>query len=719
MKPESQSTAPVSGTAWLSKFLASIRTNRAPLLMIASVVLIALIPLYGILFPPLVDLPEHLIISKLLWEKLAGVSGLNLEFSFFLGYRLFPALMTVVISFCKLFGISLVYLPRITSMGLMSLHAVVVVIALYLALKDRSWKSCVQAVCFAMPAVVCLYSACWFMGFVNYTLAITLLVPAVFLTERFLRSGKLMDASLLFLTLVLVYAAHPFAPTFWLMWCVCRAVAGFATRTFVLEWKRLLCLGLIVSPIFLYHFLATAGTDLAPVSRSFLHQPAILSINGWYQARVLGLFNGAFFQADNISDSRWFALLAIGLILFATFLAFRSKQDQQVRNPALASVFLLFLSSWVNEGFIPVPGGHWLAYDYRFSSTSYAICLAVSGMLLIRFLPGLTDKREYKLVYALLACVSVLASMSHLIEVRGAYGRFDVQARKYMAKVFRNEQPAAIPLPRSRYHPNGSYLKHYVCLTQPDCNSKGTTFSKGFASMLYPVRIVGVNRVPAGELVGHWKMDERNGSDPCIDASGNGNTGQPHGTTVVDGRKGGKARMFNGKGDYIEVPPIAIPDAITVSAWVYADNFVQNGFVVTRNPVNTQWALFFAADGLLRWRGASSSSNVACNVPPSRQWHHIVGKQTGTSGSLYVDGVLRASGTVRAIGNAPTSITIGRYDTVGFDYFTGRIDEVRIYNRALSDAEILELFTSELLPSPAPPPVGTPTPTPPPKAQIR
>ncbi len=304
MKPESQPTVSVSGTAWLTKCLAWIRANKALFVMVLIVVLIALLPLYGILFPPLVDLPEHILISKLLWEKLSGVSGLNLELSFFLGYRLFPALMIVVIPFCKLCGISLVYLPRIVPMGLMSFHAVVVVTILCFGLKDRSWKARVFAVCFAIPAVVCMYSACWFYGFVNYTLAITLLVPAVFLTERFLRSGKLSDASLLFLTLLLVYTAHPFAPAFWLMWCVCRAVAAFATRTFVLEWKKLICLGLIFSPILLYHFLATAGTDLAPASRSFLHQPAFLSINGWYQGRFRGLFNGAFFQADNISDSR-------------------------------------------------------------------------------------------------------------------------------------------------------------------------------------------------------------------------------------------------------------------------------------------------------------------------------------------------------------------------------------------------------------------------------
>lgn len=699
MELESQPTASVSGTAWVSKCLAWIRTNRALFLMISLVVLIALIPLYGILFPPLVDLPEHILISKLLWEKLSGVSRLNLELSSFLGYRLFPALMMVVIPFCKLWGISLVYLPRIVAMGLMSLHAVVVVTILYFGLKDRSWKSCVLAVCFAIPAVVCMYSACWFFGFVNYTLAITLLVPAVFLTERFLRSGKLIDASLLFFTLLLVYTAHPFAPTFWLLWCFSRTVAGIATRTFVLEWKKLICLGLIFLPIFLYHFLATAGTELAPASSSFLSQPAILSINAWYQGRFRGLFNGAFFQADNISDSRLFALVAIGLILFAAVLALRFNQDQHVRNAALASVFLPFISSWVNEGFIPVPGGHWLAYDYRFSSTSYAISLAVAGMLLIRLLPVLTDKRRYRAVFVLLASVSVLASASHLIEVRKAYRRFDVQARKYMAKVFKHEQPVAIPLPPSRYHPDGSFLKHYVCLTQPDCNSTGTTFSRGYAAILYPVTVRAVNRVPTGDLAAYWKMDELHESDPCIDASGNDNTGTPRGTTVVGGRIRGKARRFNGKGDHLEIPPIYIPDAITVSAWVYSDNFVQNGFVVTRNPVNKQWALFFEADGLLKWRGAGGGNKVVCAAPANYHWHHIVGKQKGTAGSLYVDGVLRASGTLPAIGNAPTSITIGRHDTVSFHYFTGRIDEVRIYNRALSDPEIFQLFTSGDVPS--------------------
>jgi len=391
-----------------------MRSNKVIFLMILLVVLIALVPLYGILFPPLVDLPEHILISKLLWEKLSGVSHLDLEISWFLGYRLFPAFMLVVIPLCKLCGISFLYLPRIVTMALISLHAIIVATILYFGLNNKSWKSCVLAACFSLPAVVCIYSACWFIGFVNYTLAITLLIPAVFLTERFLRSGKLIDASLLSLNLLMVYAAHPFALAFWLMWCFSRALAGLATQTFFLEWKGLIFLGLTFLPVLLYHFLATRATGLAPSSHSLLSQPAIVSINVWYENRFRPLLDGALLKADDAADSRFFARFAIGLILFVTVLAFRAPQNQRIKTVMLSSIFLIFVSSWVNEKFIPVPSvAAWLAYDYRFSSTIYAICLALTGMVLIRLIPVSTDKFQHKILFVVLALFSVVASSYH------------------------------------------------------------------------------------------------------------------------------------------------------------------------------------------------------------------------------------------------------------------------------------------------------------------
>jgi hypothetical protein len=120
---------------------------------------------------------------------------------------------------------------------------------------------------------------------------------------------------------------------------------------------------------------------------------------------------------------------------------------------------------------------------------------------------------------------------------------------------------------------------------------------------------------------------------------------------------------------------------------------VQNGFVVGKNPVNTQWALFFESDGHLKWRGAGADKEVRCAPPADRNWHHIAARQEGRTASLYVDGVRCATASVPAIGNETGSITIGRFDGVKYYYFNGRIDDVRIYNRALSDNEISQLFS--------------------------
>jgi hypothetical protein len=482
---------------WVNKCMVWLRTNRAMFVMVLLVVLIVLVPLYGILFPPMVDLPEHILIGKLLWEKLSGVSHLDLEVSLFLGYRLFPALMMVVIPFFKLWGISFAYLPRIVAMALISLHAMVVVPILYFGLKDKSWKSCALGFCFSVPAAVCMYSASWFIGFVNYTLAITCLVVAVFLTERFLRSGRLVDALLLFLAVLLVYAAHPFAITFWLLWCFSRAIAAMIMGDFRLEWKNIGLLGLLFLPIFLYHFLATAGTYLAPSSQSLVSHPPFLSISDWYQRRARGLLDGVFLKADDLADSRLFGWVAIGLVVSSAVLVFRSARNHPGKKAVLSSLLLIFAASWANERFIPVPGVHWLAYEYRFSSTAYAIGLAVAGMALIRLLPVSTDRLSSKITFVLMAFFSVVASADHLIEVRKAYARFDVPAREWTAKVFNRAEPTGIYLPRSPYHADGTYVKNYVCLTQPDCIGPGTFFSTGYGSELYPVKVKSVKSQPS------------------------------------------------------------------------------------------------------------------------------------------------------------------------------------------------------------------------------
>src|SRR4051794_5352432 len=129
------------------------------LVLIAAVILFAWVPLYRILFPPLVDLPEHLLISKLLWEKLTGVSHLDLEISWFLGYRLLPVILLSTIAFSKFLGIPLLLLPRIVALSLIAVHAIVVLCLLYSRLRNKAWWGYLLATCLALPAVISMYTA--------------------------------------------------------------------------------------------------------------------------------------------------------------------------------------------------------------------------------------------------------------------------------------------------------------------------------------------------------------------------------------------------------------------------------------------------------------------------------------------------------------------------------------------------------------------------------
>jgi hypothetical protein len=152
----------------------------------------------------------------------------------------------------------------------------------------------------------------------------------------------------------------------------------------------------------------------------------------------------------------------------------------------------------------------------------------------------------------------------------------------------------------------------------------------------------------------------------------------------------GQALSFNGITSYVQTPTQSISGTITVSAWVYSSNFNQSGFIIGKNPVNTQWELFF--EGTLRWRGGSGSDLLYCNAPSSNAWHHVAATQSGLNASLYIDGALCQSATVTALGNGAGTIDIGRFDN-GY-HFNGAIDDVRIYNRALSASEVQQLYNA-------------------------
>ena len=211
--------------------------------------------------------------------------------------------------------------------------------------------------------------------------------------------------------------------------------------------------------------------------------------------------------------------------------------------------------------------------------------------------------------------------------------------------------------------------------------------------------------VEVNEPIAHWKFDETSGTT-ALDCVGD-NNGTVHGATWTTGQIDG-ALSFDGVDDYVDCgndESLDITDEITVSAWVYSDDFHQHGMVVVKNPVNSVWEFFFEASPTgegqsgLKWRGDSLIGIVA-NKPSDSQWHHILATQDGTLAKIYIDGIESASGTISALGSSSGTVNIGRFDsgvpTSWIYYFNGKIDDVRIYDKALSAEEIRRLYLEGL-----------------------
>jgi len=223
-------------------------------------------------------------------------------------------------------------------------------------------------------------------------------------------------------------------------------------------------------------------------------------------------------------------------------------------------------------------------------------------------------------------------------------------------------------------------------------------------------------------LIGYWELFEEIPTGPvtidsfgngnALDKSGDGNTGTVYAATWVD-YGDGYALNFDGAHTYISIPSFTLPNvtSLTVAAWIDGSPLTHIGYIFY-NGENGEFVLHMgqrpdAGDdnpGLasfsvnfpdIGWIDVYSNSTLSPNNP-----HFIVGVWTmGVSIKIYVDRVL--VGENDSIPNeslynpGPAYIaTIGRYYMQGAlsTYFQGGIDEIRLYNRALSDSEIGNLY---------------------------
>jgi hypothetical protein len=200
-------------------------------------------------------------------------------------------------------------------------------------------------------------------------------------------------------------------------------------------------------------------------------------------------------------------------------------------------------------------------------------------------------------------------------------------------------------------------------------------------------------------LIGYWPFDEGSGTTTA-DTSGSGYNGVLSGTAWTVG-KINAALSFNGSAGVV-TPAIALGNTFSISTWVnpaavsqtpygrIAETRYDSGFFLGLSSSGNRFK-FIVNTGVTGSCGAAFGCAEGGTV--SAGWHLVTGTYDGTTGRLYVDGALVASDTFTAPANTNLPLYIGRYFGGGYGW-NGAIDEVRLYNKALSAAEIGQLFNS-------------------------
>lgn len=216
------------------------------------------------------------------------------------------------------------------------------------------------------------------------------------------------------------------------------------------------------------------------------------------------------------------------------------------------------------------------------------------------------------------------------------------------------------------------------------------------ATIVLVVMPAGVQAQSDDGLVAEWHFDEGSGS-VLKDSSGNGNDGVIYGATWVEG-KYGKALSFDGVDDYVDCGNDRIFDfgtnTFTIETWVKTiDKTTSNweGIVGKWDTPNGYFLQYISSTGAwaFGWHG-NTYINPSKSIGDGN-WHHVVAKRTGlTSAELYIDGEFIGSrADLPSISSdTPDPLSIGRLSLEYGRYFNGIIDEVRIYDRALSAEEI-------------------------------
>ncbi len=208
---------------------------------------------------------------------------------------------------------------------------------------------------------------------------------------------------------------------------------------------------------------------------------------------------------------------------------------------------------------------------------------------------------------------------------------------------------------------------------------------------------IGSGTIPTQGLVAWYPF---NGN--AHDSSGNSNNGTNNGATPDTDRFGNAnmAYSFNGSSSYVEVPnspSLNSSNAITISAWIYPRVWLGGSRVLEKGNGDTQYMLYSNPAAFHFYLYNVTNGDLPTPQPSLNQWHHVVATFDSSTHTqqMWIDGVI-AVDSIHVSGG----IHVTNYDLyIGWkpvgaagDHWEGKLNDIRIYNRALSSTEILSLY---------------------------
>jgi PKD repeat protein len=202
----------------------------------------------------------------------------------------------------------------------------------------------------------------------------------------------------------------------------------------------------------------------------------------------------------------------------------------------------------------------------------------------------------------------------------------------------------------------------------------------------------------ASSLVAAYNFEEASGS-VVVDASGKGNHGTISGAKRTSSGKYGKALVFDGVDDWVTINDSASLDlntGMTLEAWVYP-TATMSGWrtVILKEDSGSGVYYLYANSGTNQPAGIVETSDNGEQMTSGRtplsvnKWTHLAVTYNGQYQRLYVNGVeVAAQPQTGAIVNYSNGVLRIGGTSIWNEFFKGRIDEIRIYNRALSASEV-------------------------------